>query len=119
MRNIIKDFKDGDATKRLSILSDLGTITSIVLVSLLIPAYSLAERTGLSFSAITAISMMAFLTVAGSLLSLAIFLSIDSWLAGQTCYRKLLRGALWSAAFAVAAFALAFLHELITSTHWT
>lgn len=119
MRTVIKDFMDGDTTKRLSILSDIITITSVILVSLLAPAFSLASRTGLSFSAIATISVIVLLAVAGSSVSLAAFLSIDSWLARRNSHRALLRVALWSIALVVAVCAAAFIHDLITDTYWT
>ena len=119
MRTVIKELRDGDATKRLSILSDIATITSVVLVSLLAPAFSLASRTELSFSAIAAISTIVLLTVAGSSAALAVFLSIDSWLPTRSAHRVLLRVSLWCIALVVAVCAAAFVHELITNTYWT
>jgi len=119
MRSLIKDLKDGDSTKRLSILSDIATITSVVLVSLLAPALSLTSRTKLSFSAIASISTIVLLAVAGTAFLLVALLSIDSWLSGRKSHRFLLRVALWSVALAVAILVAAFIHDLITSTYWT
>jgi hypothetical protein len=119
MRTVINELRDGDATKRLSILSDIATITSVVLVSLLAPAFSLASRTELSFSAIAAISMIVLLAVAGSAVALAVFLSIDSWLSASSSHRALLRVALWCIALSAALLAATFIHDLITNTYWT
>lgn len=119
MRTVIKDIKDGDSTKRLSILSDIATITSVVLISLLVPAFSLASETKLSFSAIASISTIVLLAVAGTAVSLIVFLSVDSWLSCRKSHRFLLRVALWCVALVVAVLAAAFIHGLITNTYWT
>lgn len=119
MRTVIKELRDGDATKRLAILSDIATLTSIVLVSILAPAFSLASRAELSFSAIAAISTIVLLAVAGSSVLLAVFLSVDSWLSTLSDHRTLLRIALWCIALVVAVCAAVLIHELVTNTHWT
>lgn len=118
MRTIIKELKDGDATKRLSILSDITTITSVILASILIPAFSLTTNTGLSFSSIAAISIIILLAVSGSSIALAIFLSIDTWLSARYSYRILLRISLWCFALVVAIFAAMFIHEILINTRW-
>lgn len=119
MRTVIKEFIDGDATKKLSILSDIATITSVVLVSLLAPAFSLASKTELSFFAIGTISVIVLLSVAGSSAALAVFLSIDTWLSTRSNHRLLLRLSLWCIALVVALCAAAVVHELLINTHWT
>jgi magnesium-transporting ATPase (P-type) len=119
MRTVITDLINGDATKKLSILSDIATITSVVLVSLLAPAFSLASNTELSFSAIATISAIVLLTVAGSTAALAAFLSIDTWLSTRSNHRLLLRVSLWCIALVVAICAAAFVYELLTNTYWT
>ena len=119
MRTVIKELIEGNASKKLSILSDIATITSVVLVSLLAPAFSLASKTELSFFAIATISAIVLLTVAGSSAALAAFLSIDTWLSTRSNHRMLLRISLWSVALVVALFAAAFVHELLTNTYWT
>ena len=119
MRTVIREFISGDATKRLSILSDLVTVTSVVLVSLLAPAISLASKTELSFSAIATISMIVLFAVALSSLALALFLSIDSWLATFSNRGALFRVALWCIALVSAIGTAALIYEIINYTHWT
>ncbi|MDP4537878.1 hypothetical protein Q3O60_16975 [Alkalimonas collagenimarina] len=118
MRTIVKEFIDGDSVKRLAIFSDIATITSVILASLLIPAFSLAS-TGLSFSSIASISVTVLIVVAISSILLAAFLSVDSWLAGRRRYAPLFRITLWCIATAVAILITAFIHDIMTNTYWT
>lgn len=119
MRTIIKELMDGDSVKRLAIFSDIASITSVILASLLIPAFSLASRTDLSFSSIASISVTVLGAVGVSSTLLAVFLSADSWLAGQHRYAALFRITLWCVAIMAAILMAAFIHDIMTNTYWT
>lgn len=118
MRTIINELRVGDASRKLSIISDLATLTSVILVWLLVPAFSLALGTELSLSAIATVSIFVLLAVAGSAIALAVFLSIDSWLSARRAHVFLFRVALWCVALSVALVTAAFIHDLMVNTYW-
>jgi len=80
MRTVINAFKQGDATKRLSIASDLVAITSIALAWILLPILTYAENTDIGFSGIAGISIVLLGTVGSSSVLLALFLSANAWI---------------------------------------
>lgn len=119
MRTVINDLINGDSRDRLSILSDIATLTSFILVSLLAPAYSLKSKTDLSFSAIGQISIIVLLTVAGTAITLVVFISVDSWLSSRKSHSMLLRTAWWCVFMVIAVVAIVSIYQLVNYTHWT
>lgn len=122
MTSLLAEFRAGTRSAKLSIISDVLTVTSVVLASLLIPALTLAFKAGISIESVAAISALVLLTVALTAVCLTIFLALHAWL-GRVFKRPLFvalwRLALWCFAAIAAIIASVVIYSLITTTHWS
>ncbi len=120
MQSIINTLKTGTGKERLAVVSDIVSIFGVSIVTILGGAFALNAKLGIEN--ILGLIIAGLLSLAGSLVVIALFLGATSYLQNRLLsnpnIRKLLLGALWLLFAVLCIYAAYFSYSVITSVNF-